>query len=65
MAALPTAAIHLTVEGLTVAELAQMLRGMDPAVIGRIVNDRFAVDPRTLSGTDSEYLVTAFSRATE
>jgi len=65
MAALPTAALHLTVEGLTAGKLAQKLRAMDPAVIARIVDDRLAVDPRTLSGTDSEHLVAAFRRVTE
>ncbi len=65
MAALPTTALHLTVEGLTASELAQALRATDPAVIGRVVNDRFAVDPRTVSETDAEHLIAAFTQVAE
>jgi L-seryl-tRNA(Ser) seleniumtransferase len=63
MTALPTTAIHLTVAGLTAGELAETLRGGDPAVIGRVVDDRFAVDPRTVAAADTEELIAAFKRA--
>jgi len=62
MAALPTTAVHLTVAGVTAGELARKLRALDPAVIGRVVSDRFAVDPRTLSAADTEDLIEAFRR---
>ncbi|MDH3421187.1 MAG: L-seryl-tRNA(Sec) selenium transferase [Gammaproteobacteria bacterium] len=65
MAALPTTALHLTVAGLTAGELAQKLRAMDLAVIGRVVNDRFAVDPRTVSAADCEQLIVAFRKVAE
>jgi L-seryl-tRNA(Ser) seleniumtransferase len=65
MAALATAALHLTVDGMTVSELVRKLRTMDPAVIGRVVNDRFAVDLRTVAETDTEHLVAAFRRVAE
>ena len=65
MAALPTTALHLTVEGRPANELARKLRAMEPAVIGRVVNDRFAIDPRTISESDSEHLVAAFKKIFE
>ncbi len=65
MAALPTTALHLTVEGLTAGELATRLRRMEPAVIGRVVNDRFAVDPRTVAAADTEHLIAAFKKISE
>jgi len=65
MASLPTTALHLSVEGLSAGDLAQQLRDHDPAVIGRIVNDRFAVDPRTVATSDVEDLIAAFRRVSE
>jgi L-seryl-tRNA(Ser) seleniumtransferase len=65
MAALPTTALHLTVEGLTTNALAQKLRTREPAVIGRVVDDRFSVDPRTLSEADSGHLIAAFKKISE
>ncbi len=65
MAALPTTALHLTADGLTANELAGKLRSMEPAVIGRVVNDRFAIDPRTVAETDSEHLVAAFKKISQ
>lgn len=65
MAALPTVALHLIVDGMTAGELAQKLRAMDPAVIGRVVDDRLAIDPRTVSVADSEDLVAAFRRVAD
>ena len=65
MAELPTTVLHLTVEGLTASELARKLRGVEPAVIGRIVDERFAVDPRTVAEADSEPLIAAFKKISE
>ena len=65
MAALPTTALHLTVEGLSADELSRKLRNMEPAVIGRLVNDRFAIDPRTVAETDTEHLIAAFKKVSE
>ena len=65
MAALPTTALHLTFNGLSADELARKLRSMEPAVVGRVVNDRFAVDPRTVAEPDTEHLIAAFKKVSE
>lgn len=65
MAALPTTTIQLSVDGSSAAEIAEKLRAMEPAVVGRVVNDRFAIDPRTVSAADTEHLVAAFKNVAE
>ena len=39
--------------------LASRLRSCDPPVVGRIQDDRFLIDPRTLSDDDEESLLQA------
>jgi L-seryl-tRNA(Ser) seleniumtransferase len=59
LAELPGWAIALVPKGLSVNELATRLRHCEPPVIGRIQDDRFLVDPRTLNADDEALLLQA------
>jgi L-seryl-tRNA(Ser) seleniumtransferase len=63
LAELPGRAIALLPAKLSVNELAARLRQCRPAVIGRIQDDRFMVDPRTLNGEDETLLLQALQQA--
>ena len=47
---------------LSVNELAARLRHSEPPVVGRIQDDRFLVDPRTLNHEDQELLLQALKQ---
>ncbi len=63
LAELPGRAIALTPRHLSVNELTTRLRRCDPAVIGRVQDDQFLIDPRTLNGDDEDLLLQALQQA--
>ncbi len=62
LAELPGRAIALAPKALSVNELATRLRRSEPPVIGRIQDDRFLVDPRTLNAEDEALLLQAMGQ---
>ncbi len=62
LAELPGRAIALVPVKLSVNELANRLRRSEPPVLGRIQDDRFLVDPRTLNHEDQELLLQALQQ---
>ncbi len=52
----------LAIDHPDVAALAQTFRRQQPAIIGRIQDNRFIVDPRTVTATQSEQLVESLCR---
>ena len=62
LAELPGRAIALVPAMLSVNELAARLRHSEPPVVGRIQDDRFLVDPRTLNHEDQELLLQALKQ---
>ena len=62
LAELPGRAIALVPVKLSVNELASRLRHCEPPVIGRIQDDRFLVDPRTLNADDEALLLQALQQ---
>jgi L-seryl-tRNA(Ser) seleniumtransferase len=63
LAELPGRAVALVPKTLSVNELATRLRHSEPPVIGRIRDDRFLVDPRTLDADDQALLLQALRQA--
>lgn len=66
--ALPTAqpkTVLVTVlpEALSLTELAARLRAADPAVVGRVQEERFCLDPRTIAEDEFALLTAALDRA--
>ena len=51
--------IALGPKNISVNELTSRLRGCDPPVVGRIQDDRFLIDPRTLRSDDEDSLLQA------
>jgi len=62
-ASLPTALVWLEAPGVGAPALARRLRASTPAVIGRIVDGRFALDLRTIALQESGLVVQAVSQA--
>jgi L-seryl-tRNA(Ser) seleniumtransferase len=62
LAELPGWAIALVPKRLSVNELATRLRSCDPPVVGRIQDDRFLIDPRTLNNNDEQLLQIALEQ---
>jgi len=60
---IPTRVIRLKIAGLNATELARRLRAGDPPVIGRVANDAFIVDLRTVMPKDGPDLVAAIGQA--
>jgi L-seryl-tRNA(Ser) seleniumtransferase len=63
LAELPGRVIALVPKRLSVNELTTRLRSCEPPVIGRIQEDRFLIDPRTLNSDDEELLLQALIQA--
>ncbi len=56
-------AVALTPQGMSLQTLTSRLRQADPPVVGRIQEDRFLIDPRTLTTDDTADLLLAFAQA--
>jgi L-seryl-tRNA(Ser) seleniumtransferase len=59
---LPTCCVGAAVEGLTVNSLDRLLRESDPPVIGRIEDDKFLMDVRTMQPDDRDSVAGVFKR---
>lgn len=62
-AAPPTFLVTVRPEGLAVQDLVDRLRAQDPAVVGRVHDDTFCLDPRTIFPGDYEALARALRQA--
>ncbi|MGD9343353.1 MAG: L-seryl-tRNA(Sec) selenium transferase, partial [Desulfuromonadales bacterium] len=62
LAELPGWAIALVPQSISLNEMASRLRSCDPPVVGRIQDDRFLIDPRTLREDDEESLLQALGQ---
>ena len=60
---LPGWAITLKPKDFSVNELTTRLRSCDSAVVGRVQDDQFLIDPRTLNADDEELLLQALQQA--
>ena len=59
---LPSRCLGVRIEGLSANKLEIEMRGNSPPIIGRIEDDRFVMDPRTLLEEDLPIIQTAFER---
>jgi L-seryl-tRNA(Ser) seleniumtransferase len=62
LAELPGCAIALAPKQISLNELTTRLRSCEPAVVGRIQDDRFLIDPRTLNQDDEDLLLKALQQ---
>jgi L-seryl-tRNA(Ser) seleniumtransferase len=62
LAELPGRVIALVPKDMSLNELTTRLRSCEPAVIGRIQDDRFLIDPRTLNADDEALLLQALQQ---
>lgn len=60
---LPGHVITLSPKGFSVNELITRLRHSDPPVVGRVQDDQFLIDPRTLNNDDEKLLLLALMQA--
>lgn len=60
MLELPSRCIGISIEGMSVNRIERFLRGYCPPVIGRIEEDTFVIDPRTLLEEDRSVIIDAF-----
>ena len=58
---LPSRCLGLTVDGTSVNAVERWMRNSNPPIIGRIENDRFIVDPRTLQEEELDIIEKAFA----
>ena len=58
---LPSRCLGITVGGMSVNAVERWLRNSNPPIIGRIENDRFIVDPRTLQEEELDIIEKAFA----
>jgi L-seryl-tRNA(Ser) seleniumtransferase len=59
---LPSRCLAIQVEGRSASAVESQMRANDPPIIGRIENDRFVLDVRTLSENDFATIETATKR---
>jgi len=59
LAELPGWVISLASKNISLNEMTSRLRRCTPPVVGRIQDDRFLIDPRTLNNEDEEFLLQA------
>jgi len=57
---LPSRCLRIRVHGLSANKLEKYLRRNEPPIIGRIENDAYVIDPRTLLDDDLPIILTAF-----
>ena len=62
LAELPGRVIALAPKQISLNELTTRLRSCEPAVVGRIQDDRFLIDPRTLNQEDENLLLKALKQ---
>jgi L-seryl-tRNA(Ser) seleniumtransferase len=63
LAELPGWAIALAPKRMSVNNLITRLRGCEPPVVGRVQDDRFLIDPRTLINDDETLLLQALQQS--
>lgn len=63
LAELPGRVIAMVPKNISLNELTTRLRSCQPAVVGRIQDDRFLIDPRTLNAEDETFLLQALQLA--
>jgi L-seryl-tRNA(Ser) seleniumtransferase len=61
LTALPSCCVGVRMDGLSANRLEIALRGLRPPIIGRIENDLFIMDPRTLMEDETDIIIRAFS----
>lgn len=59
---MPSRCLGIRIDGLSANRLEQKMRGNSPPIIGRIEDDRFVMDPRTLLDQDLPIIRSAFER---
>ena len=59
---LPSRCLAIRVRGMSANALEKRLRGNDPPIIGRIEDDAFIMDPRTLDEDDLPIICQAFEK---
>lgn len=59
---LPSCGVAVTIAGKSPNAIEKALRSQRPAVIGRIDNDQFILDPRTIMEDEIDLIVTAFEK---
>ena len=62
LAELPGRVISMVPKDMSLNELTTRLRSCEPAVVGRIQEDQFLIDPRTLNSSDEELLLQALQK---
>jgi len=62
LAELPGRVIALVPKDISLNELTTRLRSCQPAVVGRIQDDQFLIDPRTLNAEDETFLLQALQQ---
>jgi len=58
---LPSRCLGVTVDGITANAVERWMRNSNPPIIGRIENDRFIMDPRTLQEEEPDIIEKAFA----
>jgi L-seryl-tRNA(Ser) seleniumtransferase len=59
---LPSRCVAVTITGISASAVERWLRRSTPPIIGRIENDRFIMDPRTLQEEEMEIIAAAFAQ---
>ena len=59
---LPSCCVRVAIQGISANAIEGWLRGHSPPVIGRIEDDRFIMDPRTLQEDELEIIASAFAQ---
>ena len=59
---LPSCCVAVTIAGKSADQIEKALRAHSPPILGRIENDQFLMDPRTLVPPDIQVITDAFSR---
>ena len=62
MLELPSRCLRIQIKGISANALEKMMRGNQPPVIGRIEDNAFIIDPRTLDEDDLPVIRTAFEK---
>ncbi|MGD9009117.1 MAG: L-seryl-tRNA(Sec) selenium transferase [Desulfobacteraceae bacterium] len=62
---LPSCCVGAAIQGLSANAIDKAFRANDPPIIGRIENDLYIIDPRTVLKDEAELIVRAFERLLE